>query len=343
MFMRLKQLLALFVFGLIGIGWGATPKGTPTFDIYFVDVEGGQATLLVAPDNKSILIDTGWPGFSGRDASRIAEVAAIAGLKRIDYVVITHYHADHVGGVTQLIERLSVGTFVDHGPNVEASEDVKKNYADYLKAIAKSQHLVLKTDQGLPFTDITFRVLASAGELITNPLPGAGTANKYCATAQSAPVDNTENAQSLGVLVTYGKFRMIDLGDLTKKKELALACPNQMIGTVDLYVVTHHGFDQSNAKPLVWGLHPRVAIMDNGPHKGGSPEAWETVHSSPGLEDLWQLHYALDAGQDHNVSADMIANLDENCQGKYIKVSASPDGTFTVLNARNNYKKTYAK
>jgi beta-lactamase superfamily II metal-dependent hydrolase len=343
MFMRIKRLLALFVFGLIGVGWGATAKGTPTFDIYFVDVEGGQATLLVTPDNRSILIDTGWPGFNGRDASRIAEVAAVAGLKRIDYVVITHYHTDHVGGVTQLVERLPVGTFVDHGPNAETSEDVKKNYADYLKAIAKSQHLVLKPDQGLPFTDITFRVLTSAGELITNPLPGAGTANEYCATTQSAPVDTTENAQSLGVLVTYGKFRMIDLGDLTKRKELALACPNHMIGAVDLYVVTHHGFDQSNAKPIVWGLHPRIAIMDNGPHKGGSPEACETVHSSPGLEDLWQLHYALDAGKDHNVSADMIANLDENCQAKYIKVSANPDGAFTVLNTRNNYKKTYAK
>jgi competence protein ComEC len=341
--MRLIRVLAVVIFGLIQGSIAEKSTSVPALEIYFVDVEGGQATLLVTPSNESILIDTGWPDFNGRDAARIAEVAASAGLKRIDYVVITHYHTDHVGGVSQLADRLPIGTFVDHGPNAEQSDGTKKNYADYQKAIGKSQHLVLKPDQGIPLKDVTFRALTSGGELITKPLPAAGTANPYCANTQLPAVDTSENAQSLGVLVTYGKFRLIDLGDLTKRKEMSLACPNHLIGAVDLYVVTHHGFDESNSKPMVWGLHPRVAVMDNGAHKGGSVEAWETVHSSPGLQDLWQLHYAMDAGKDHNVSPDMIANLDENCQGKYIKVSATPDGTFTVFNSRNDYKKTYAK
>ena len=318
-------------------------KNQPSLDVYFIDAEGGQATLFVTPQHESILIDTGWPGFDGRDAARIVQAANLAGLRQIDYVLITHYHTDHVGGVQQLIAKMDIGTFVDHGPNAEKSEDAQKNYADYQKAISKYHHLVLAPDQGIPLKDVAFRVLTSAGQLISKPLAGAGIANPSCDGAPSVPADDSENAQSLGVLVTYGKFRLIDLGDLTQRKELNLACPNHLIGPVDLYVVTHHGFDQSNAKPMVWGLHPRVAIMDNGPHKGGSPAAWDIVHSSPGLEDLWQLHYALDAGSDHNVAPDKIANLDANCQGNYIKVSAMRDGTFTVLNSRNQTKKTYAK
>jgi competence protein ComEC len=134
---------------------------------------------------------------------------------------------------------------------------------------------------------------------------------------------------------------MIDLGDLTKKRELELVCPNNRVGTVDLYVVTHHGFDQSNAKAIVWALHPRVAIMDNGPHKGGSPEAWQTVHDSPGLQQLWQLHYAIDAGKDHNVLDAFIANVDDKSDGNFLKVLAQADGSFEVSNSRNHHKRKY--
>ena len=153
-------------------------------------------------------------------------------------------------------------------------------------------------------------------------------------------MDNTENARSLGTLITYGKFRFIDLGDLTKRKEKDLVCPNNLVGTVDLYLTTHHGLDQSNAKVIVDALHPRVAIMNNGAHKGGKPEAWKTVHDSPGLQDLWQVHYAEDAGKDSNVSDDFIANLN-GTEGAYLKVSAQPDGSFTVWNSRNQYSKNY--
>jgi len=332
---------AICVLGLTApLAWARTPK---PLQIYAIDVEGGQATLLVTPARQSILIDTGWPGFDGRDANRIVAAAKLAGVKQLDYVIITHYHRDHVGGITQLAQKMKIVTFVDHGPNQEDSDDTRHDYAAYEKVAAQGRRVTLKPDDGLPVKGVTVRVLTAAGEHLKDPLPGAGEANPNCASEPEASVDNTENARSLGVLVTYGRFRFLDLGDLTKKKELEIACPNNMIGTVDLYLVTHHGWDQSNTKSMVWGLHPQVAIMDNGAHKGGSASVWQIVHDSPGLEDLWQLHYAVEAGKDHNVDESMIANVEGGTDGNYLKVSALPDGSFTVLNSRNRYKKTYKK
>lgn len=314
-----------------------------SLQIYFIDVEGGQATLVVSPSGQSLLIDTGWPGYEGRDADRIVAAAHQAGIKQLDYVLITHYHRDHVGGVPQLADGIKIGTFIDHGPNLEDSEVTRADYAAYEKAIAGHAHVVVKPGWVLPIKGIEVRALTSAGEHITTSLPEAGKANSYCGSEPSAPVDNTENARSLGVLITYGQFRFLDLGDLTKKKELELACPNNLLGTVDLFLVTHHGADLSNSKAMVWALHPRVALIDNGPRKGSSPAAWQIVHDSPGLEDLWQLHYAAESDKDHNVAEDRIANVKENCEGKYLKVEAKADGAFTVTNSRTGSEKTYAK
>jgi len=321
----------------------AAARAAKPLQIFAIDVEGGQATLVISPSGQSLLIDTGWPGFSGRDADRIVAVAHSAGLKRIDYVLITHYHDDHVGGVPQLVERIKVGTFVDHGPNLEDSDDTRGNYAAYQKAIAGHTHIVATPGVGLPFKGLEVHILSAAGELIDSPLPGAGTANPYCNTEPAPEEDATENARSLGLIIRFGAFRFLDLGDLTKKKELSLACPNNLVGTVDLFLVSHHGFYQSNSKALVWAVHPRVAIFDNGPHKGASPAAWQTVHDSPGIEDVWQLHYAMDSDKGHNVAADRIANPDGNDEGKYIKVEASADGNFTVINTRTGQRQIYAK
>jgi competence protein ComEC len=311
--------------------------------IYFIDVEGGQATLIISPSGQSLLIDTGWPGNEGRDADRIISVARQAGLKQIDFVLITHHHRDHVGGVPQLAESFKIGTFIDHGPNMEDSEVTRTDYAAYEKAIAGHAHVVVKPGWGLPIKGIQVEVLSAAGDLIKTPLPGAGEANPYCAKELAWPDDATENARSVGTMITYGKFRFLDLGDLTKKKELELACPNNLLGTVDLFLVTHHGMDFSNTKALDWALHPRVAIFDNGPRKGANTASWQIVHDSPGLEDLWQLHYAEDNDKDHNIDADHIANVKENCEGKYIKVVAQDDGSFTLTNSRTGAEKTYAK
>jgi len=319
---------------------GALAKAPKPLQIYFIDVEGGQATLVVSPSRESMLIDTGWPDINGRDAERIVRAAKAAKIKQIDYVLITHYHRDHVGGVTQLAERMKIVTFVDHGPNLEDSDAAREDYAAYEKVVAKARRIMVRAGDGIPIKGLTVRVLTAAGEHIADPLPGAGEANMYCDSEPDAPLDPSENARSLGVLITFGKFRFIDLGDLTKKKELELACVNNLVGKVDLYLVTHHGLDQSNAKAIVWGLHPRVAIMNNGAHKGGNPEAWQTVHDSPGLEDLWQLHYSEDAGKDHNTGEKFIANSGGK-DGNYIKVAAEPDGRFTVENSGNKFRKEY--
>jgi beta-lactamase superfamily II metal-dependent hydrolase len=320
----------------------AAPAAKPLL-IYFVDVEGGQATLIVTPLGESLLIDTGWPGYEGRDADRIVAAAHEAGIKQIDYVLITHFHRDHVGGVPQLVDGMKIGTFVDHGPNLEDSQVTRTDYAAYEKAIAGHAHVVVKPGWGLPIKGMKVQVLSAAGDLITKPMPGAGEANTYCKSGPAEAEDATENARSAGVLITYGKFRFLDLGDLTKKKEMELACPNNLIGTVDLFLVTHHGADLSNPKPLVWALHPRVAIFDNGPRKGASPAAWQIVHDSPGLEDLWQLHYAAESDKDHNIAEERIANVKENCEGKSLKVLAEADGTFTVTNGRTGVEKKYSK
>jgi competence protein ComEC len=321
----------------------AATSSNKSLQIYFIDVEGGQATLVVSPSGQSLLIDTGWPGYEGRDADRIVATAHQAGLKQLDYVLITHYHRDHVGGLPQLVDGIKVGTFVDHGPNMEDSEVTRTDYAAYQKAVAGHAHVVVKPGWGLPIKGIEVRVLSAAGDHITSPLAGAGEANSYCGAEPVAAVDDTENARSVGVLVTYGHFRFLDLGDLTKKKELEIACPNNLLGTIDLFLVTHHGADLSNPKALVWALHPRVAVIDNGPRKGSSPAAWQIVHDSPGLEDLWQLHYAAESDRDHNVADERIANVKENCEGKGIKVLADSDGTFTVTNGRTGAEKTYKK
>ncbi len=319
----------------------AAAKG---LEIYFIDVEGGQATLIVSPSKQSLLVDTGWPGMNSRDADRIKAAAKRAGVKEIDYLVITHYHSDHVGGVPQLLVKMPVKTFVDHGATVEHGGDADRLYHAYLKARDSGSHLEVKPGDKIPIKGLDVTVLTAAGASIASPLDGAGKPNPACADVKAKEPDPSENARSVGILIQYGSFRMIDLGDLTWNKENELVCPNNKIGTVDLYLTTHHGLDQSNSPAMVRALHPRVAIMNNGARKGGSPEAWETVHNSPGLEDIWQVHYAVEGGKDHNVPEAMIANVDEKGDaGDWLRVTADSNGAMTVYNSRNKYEKSYAK
>jgi competence protein ComEC len=310
--------------------------------VYFVDVEGGQATLFVSPSGESMLVDTGWAGFESRDAKRIATVAKLAGVKQIDYLVVTHFHSDHVGGVTQLLEQLPVKTFVDHGPNVETTPDAEKFNEAYKKAVATGKHLVLKPGDRIPVKGLEITVVSAAGEVLGKAMAGAGGANPGCASIQPKADDKSENARSLGSLIAYGKFRMVDLGDLTWNKENLLACPENKLGTVDVYLTTHHGLDQSGSPALVQALHPRVAIMNNGAKKGGSPAAWQVVHKSPGIQDIWQVHFAVDGGAENNTNGELVANpADQTDAGNWLKLSALPDGTFTVTNGRTGFSKTY--
>ena len=308
--------------------------------IYFIDVEGGQSTLIVTPSRQSLLVDTGWRGFGGRDAGRIMAVAREAGLKQIDYLLITHFHMDHVGGVPRLAALIPIRHFLDHGGDVETDAQARQLYAAYEEAARKHRRIV-KPGDTIPLRGLSVRILASNGEHIKEPLEGAGDANGACADVPPQAPDPSENAQSVGFVLTFGRFRFLDLGDLTWNKELALICPKNVIGAVDVFLVSHHGMNISNSPALVWAIRPRVAILDNSAKKGGSPEAWTVVEKSPGLEDLWQLHYAEAGGPTHNVAEKFIANPGETDHGYALELAAHPDGFFTVLNTRNDFAKDY--
>lgn len=314
----------------------------PALNVVFIDVEGGQATLFVSPSGESMLVDAGYPGFNDRDADRIAAEAKRAGVSRIDYMVVTHYHRDHVGGVPALAARIPIRTFVDHGASVEKGEQPDALFNAYIAVRQKGRHLAVRAGDRIPIAGVDVRVVASDGELITKRLLAGGGANPLCKDFVRKDDDPTENARSVGIVVTFGGFRLIDLGDLTWNKEYGLACPNNLIGPVDVYLTTHHGLSSSGLPVLVHALKPRVAIMNNGATKGGSPEAWRAVRSSPGLEDFWQLHYAADAGSEHNVPPPFIANQDETT-AHAIRLTAYQDGRFVVTNDGNRRSKTYVR
>lgn len=312
--------------------------------VYFIDVEGGQSTLFVTPGGESLLIDTGWPDNNNRDAKRIVAAAKEAGISKIDYVIITHFHEDHVGGVPQLAAMIPIGTFIDHGENRETNNpDVVRLYQAYQKELARGgyKHIVAHPGDKLPIKGLDVTVVSADGNLISQPLPGAGQKNPACDRTKPFPPDQTENSRSVGSVLTFGRLRFLDLGDLTKDKEIQLMCPDNKIGDINVYVVSHHGWEQSGTPALVEGIRPEVAIMDNGAKKGGSPSSWDVIHHSPGLLDLWQLHYSEEGGTQHNVAAPFIANVQGPDEGNYIKLTAWPNGRFEVLNSRTGAKKMY--
>ena len=333
-------LLLLVAAALAGVTQRAGAQPGKPLDIHVIDVEGGQATLMVTPSGESLLVDTGYVGFNGRDADRIAAVVRQAGLSRIDYLVVTHYHADHVGGVPALAARVPIRTFVDHGPTVEQGDQPALLYQAYLATRAKGRHVLARPGDTLPVAGLDVRIVSAAGDLITTPLPGAGQPNALCRDYTPADPDPTENARSVGMVLTFGRFRMLDLGDLTWNKEHDLVCPNNLLGTVDVYLTTHHGLNLSGPAVLVHAVQPRVAVMNNGPRKGGVPSAWRIIRDSPGLEDLWQLHYAVDGGPDHNVPETFIANVDDTTAHD-IRISAQRNGSFEITNGRNGHRKMY--
>lgn len=360
--MRLTMLLLV-------LAEAACAQATRTLDIYVIDVEGGNATLLVGPSRESLLIDTGNAGAAAaRDAGRIVEAIHDAGIEQIDHLITTHWHGDHFGGMAELARQVPIREFIDHGPNVQPGELADNFLAKtYPPLYANAKHTVAKPGDRIAVAGLDIRVVASAGEMIKTPLPGGGMPNPYCASFKPSD-NNAEDPMSVGVFIGFGRFRTVHLGDLTKNKEFELMCPTNRLGTVDVLLGLHHGVSSSNSEVMVHALHPRVAIMNNGTRKGGEPDVMTVVHSSPGLEDLWQLHFSLLSGQEYTVPGMFIANgVDDqaaampigptpppapgpgtppppvhNGPSHWIKVTAREDGSFTVINSRNGFSKAYA-
>lgn len=359
-------LLAVATAALVAAGPAAQTRAPKSLQIYVVDVEGGNATLIVAPSGESLLIDTGNPS-NGRDAARILAAASDAGVEQIDHLITTHYHADHIGGLPELAPRIPIRHFIDHGPNIDPMGSGAKFESVYKEMYAKAKHTVAKPGDRIPFSGVDVRVVTSAGETIKTPLSGAGSPNPYCATFKPG-TNNLEDPQSVGVHLTFGRFRTIHLGDLTKNKEFELMCPSNRIGTVDVILGVHHGQATSNSEVIVHALRPRAIIMNNGTRKGGEPEVMRTIHASPGLEDLWQMHFSLLSGQEYTVPGMFIANAADdtpaeipvapatapqpgpgatpppahNGPAHWFKLVAQQDGSYTITNTRNGFSKTYA-
>jgi competence protein ComEC len=324
-----------------------------SLDIYFIDVEGGQSTLLVMPDKQSFLIDTGYAGqgeqdavpgdpAKARDANRIVAAARDAGVKQIDYLMITHFHPDHDGGVVELSKRMPIRHFVDHdtlSPDAAKDAGTKAAYERYLEVRKGQPHIVPKPGDRLPLSGVQAVVVSSAAATLTQPLPGAGATNSLCGSAATPPRDTAENPRSTGVMITLGKFRFLDVGDLTGKPLFDLACPRSLTGSVDVYLVAHHGGADVADPALFAAFKPRVAIMNNGLQKGGAKNTYEALHRVDGLEDVWQVH-ASEAAGDQNFSPERIANFDETT-GHWIKLTAHEDGSFQIVNERTGKGKNY--
>lgn len=315
--------------------------GAPAKDlqIYFVDVEGGKSALFVSPCGESLLVDTGFDGFDGRDADRIVAAAKVAGVRAIDYLLMTHYHGDHAGGIMQLASRMPIHRFFDRGPSQQTEEPfVFENY----KAIAdKGSRTQLKPGDVIPIPGLDVRVLSAGGEVLSAPLAGAGQPNPECADFVPKDVAANENVRSIGIVVTYGEFRMLNLADLPWGWEKDLVCPVNKIGEVDVFLLPHHGNNAASPPQLMHAIQPRVATSNTGPRKGGGAESFRVVNASPDLEGYWALHYSIDDGT-ANPPEPSIANPDEKCEGKWIKLTAQPDGAFTVTNSRNGNQEPYA-
>jgi competence protein ComEC len=315
----------------------ATPQSGKPLEIYFVDVEGGQATLFVTPERQSLLIDTGWPEFDGRDANRIVAAAKNAGISKIDFVLITHYHADHVGGAPQLAAKIPIGAFIDHGPNREPGDkNTEDGWRAYQKLLAekKINRITVKPGDVLPIRGMHAEVVSADGALIAKPLSGAGAQNSICATAEKKPADQTENARSLGTVITFAKTRILDLGDLTWDKEMEMVCPANKLGHMDIFIVSHHGLFQSNSPALLAAISPQIAIMDNGADKGGSSSTFDNLKKQLKFGDIWQLHYSNEGGTAHNTDKFFITNLAGPDAGNHLKVTVWSDGIFEVFNSR---------
>jgi competence protein ComEC len=325
---------------------GQTDK---TLDIYWVDVEGGGATLLVTPTGESVLIDSGNPG--GRDAGRIHQTATqVAGLARIDHYVTTHFHVDHFGGAAELAARMPIGQVYDNGPpdtDPDGGRDTRwplmsKPYrefkADRRNVLTPGQTIPLRQPDGQP--KLSLRCLAAKQKFVE--AKSSTPQGAHCDKSAPKDKDTSDNANSIAVVLEFGGFRFFDGGDMTWNTEGELVCPQNRVGSVDVYQVNHHGLDVSNNPLLVYSLAPTISVMNNGPRKGTAKATVDTLKSSPGIQAMYQLHKNVRPGEDSNTSDECIANLPEKCEANYLKLSVAPSGqSYTMRIPATSYQKTF--
>lgn len=316
-------------------------------DIYFIDVEGGASTLFVTPAGESLLVDSGSHNNDGRDRDRVLKVVRqAAGLKRIDHAVVTHWHEDHYGNHADLASQIKIGTFWDRGlPDALPNDDPKfeEHLAPYRLA-TQNRSRTLRVGDRLPLksagTPITAKVVTGSREVI----PNVGRPNPFAALSKPQPEDVTDNADSLSLLLQFGRFKFLVCGDLTWNMEAKLMTPNNPIGKIDLFMVTHHGLPVSNNPVLVLAIDPRVAVMCNGPIKGGAAQTIETLRKVKSLEALYQLHKNLALAPEAQTAAEYIANVEPTaqCRGTFIKASVAPDGnSYTVQIGADGKPRTF--
>ncbi|MEJ7737995.1 MAG: MBL fold metallo-hydrolase [Chitinophagaceae bacterium] len=304
--------------------------------IYWIDTEGGAATLIVTPSGESILIDAGNPG--GRDADRIYEVAHhVARLKQIDHLVITHWHNDHFGGAASLAAKIPILEVLDKGiaDSLLADKNFAGNIQAYKSMTVKSRSLIKPGAtinlKNLPrgFQKLAVQFVGADKHfvpVIHSPAPMNG-----CDTVLDKAVDKSDNANSQVLVMNYGPFRFFDGGDLTWNIEKNLVCPRNLVGTVDVYQVNHHGLDQSNNPILIKALAPTVSIMGNGTQKGCGPETINALRNTPSIQAQYQLHKNIRQDSGYNTNEEHIANLKATCNANYVKLTVAPDGKkYTV-------------
>lgn len=349
--LRAALVLLTSVFSATGAARAGAPR---TLTLYFIDVEGGQSTLIVTPQQQSFLVDTGWAGQGSgfvpgdpkqaRDANRILAAAQDAGVSKIDYLLITHFHPDHDGGASELAKLIPLGTFIDHDtPSsgaVRTGPDVEPAFEAYRALLPGHPHIVPKPGDRLAIPGLEVTVVSSDRDALSHALPGGGAPNPLCRKAAIPAGDPYENPRSTGVLLTYGRFRFLDVGDLTGEPLFRLACPESLTGPVSVYLVAHHGGPDTADPATFAAFAPQVAIMNNGLKKGGAPATFKLLHHVAGLEDVWQLHASDNAGADGNFPDALIANRDERTS-YWIRLEAHEDGSFRILNPRTRQWKNY--
>ncbi len=349
----LRRALVLLV-SVLAVTGSARAGAAGTLTLYFIDVEGGQSTLIVTPQKQSLLVDTGWAGQGigfvpgdpkqARDANRILAAAQDAGLSRIDYLLITHFHPDHDGGVSELAKLIPIGTFIDHDtPSrdaVRTGPDIEPAFEAYRALLPGHPHIVPKPGDRLAIPGVAVTVVSSDRDTLKHALPGGGAPNPLCGKAAMPAADPYENPRSTGIVLTYGQFRFLDVGDLSGEPLFRLACPKALTGPVAVYLVAHHGGPDTADPATFAAFAPQVAIMNNGLKKGGAPATFKVLHHVAGLEDVWQLHVSDNSGADGNFPDGFIANRDEGTS-YWIRVEAHEDGSFRMFNPRTRQWKNY--